>query len=135
MARFWWSGLLWKFSGRRAKAAPAPELYSSRPHPAAALAGLAGLGLAAWLNLAPALAREVPAADLARRLGCFACHAPGPGRPAAPLDGVGGRLSREQLQVALTQPRKLHPGAKMPSYAYLPAAERQALLDFLANLK
>ena len=60
---------------------------------------------------------------------------PGPGHPAASLEGVGSRLSREQLQVALTQPRRLHPGAKMPSYAYLPDGERQALLDFLTNLK
>ena len=83
----------------------------------------------------PALAQGAPASDLARRLGCFACHAAGPGHPAASLEGVGSRLSREQLQVALTQPRRLHPGARMPSYAYLPTAERQALLDFLANLK
>ncbi len=71
------------------------------------------------------LAQGAPASDLARRLGCFACHAAGPGHPAASLDGVGSRLSREQLQVALTQPRRLHAGAKMPSYAYLPTAERQ----------
>ena len=37
--------------------------------------------------------------------------------------------------MVLTQPRQLHPGAKMPSYAYLPGAERQALVDFLENLK
>jgi len=101
----------------------------------AVLACLAGLGLAAWLNLAPAPAQEVAAPDLARRLGCFACHHSGPGQQAAPLDRVGARLSREQLQIALTQPRQLHPGAKMPSYAYLPAAERQILLDFLEQLK
>ena len=71
---------------------------------------------------------------MARRLGCFACHREGPGSPAQPLAGVGARLPREQLQMALTQPRKLHPGAKMPSYAYLPDAERQALLDFLEHL-
>ncbi len=100
----------------------------------AVLGGL-GFGLVVWLGTAPLCAQGAPALDLARRLGCFACHAAGPGRPAASLDGVGSRLSREQLQVALTQPRRLHAGAKMPSYAYLPAAERQALLDFLANLK
>ena len=100
---------------------------------------MSGLLMALAINLVliwtQALAQHLPASDLARRLGCFACHAAGPGHLAAPLDGVGSRLSREQLQVALTQPRQLHPGAKMPSYAYLPAAERQELLDFLANLK
>jgi len=104
------------------------------------LAWLAGLGLAGWLNLSSAPAQEAPAqeppaADLARRLGCFACHHPGPGHRAAPLDHVGARLSRQQLQIALTQPRRLHPGAKMPSYAYLPADERQTLLDFLEHFK
>ena len=103
----------------------------------AVLGGLA-FGLVVWLGTAPLSAlsaQGAPAQDLAQRLGCFACHAAGPGHPAASLDGVGSRLSREQLQVALTQPRRLHAGAKMPSYAYLPEAERQALLDFLANLK
>lgn len=102
--------------------------------PAVVIAGL-GLCLAGWLSAAPLFAQEAAAPDLARRLGCFACHATGPGKPAAPLDGVGARLSREQLQVVLTYPRRLHPGVKMPSYAYLPDAERQALLEFLANLK
>ncbi len=104
----------------------------------AAWFGGVAFGLVVWLGTAPLcalFAQGVPAPDLARRLGCFACHASGPGSAAAPLDGVGSRLSREQLQVALTQPRKLHIGARMPSYAYLPDGERQALVDFLADLK
>jgi cbb3-type cytochrome oxidase cytochrome c subunit len=92
-----------------------------------------GLILACGLSAAPA--QEAAAPDLARRLGCFACHGQGRDYPAKSLEGVGARLSRAQLRVALAQPRKLHPGAKMPSYAYLPVAERQALVDFLANLK
>jgi len=104
------------------------------------LAWLAGLGLAGWFNLSSAPAQEAPAqespaADLARRLGCFACHHPGPGHRAAPLDHVGARLSQQQLQIVLTQPRQLHPSARMPSYAYLPADERQALPDFLEHFK
>lgn len=101
---------------------------------AALLAGV-GFGLVVWLSAGSLLAQPAPAPELAQRLGCFACHAAGSGHLAAPLEGVGSRLSREQLQVALTQPRRLHPGAKMPSYAYLPAGERQALLDFLRTLK
>jgi cbb3-type cytochrome oxidase cytochrome c subunit len=69
--------------------------------------------------------------DLARRLGCFACHRKAPGHLASSLDGSGARLTREHLQVVLLQPRQLYPGAKMPSYAYLPEGERRALLDFL----
>ena len=96
---------------------------------------LINLGLGLALIAVPALAQKYASPDLARRLGCFACHHPGPGHRAAPLDHVGARLSRQQLQIALTQPRRLHPGAKMPSYAYLPADERQALLDFLEGFK
>jgi cbb3-type cytochrome oxidase cytochrome c subunit len=50
-------------------------------------------------------------------------------------DGVGTRLTPSQIKIILTHPRQIHPGAKMPSYAFLPAAEQQALLDFLENLK
>ena len=84
-----------------------------------------------------AAAQEPWAPDLARRLGCFACHSLGGrgGKTAAPLDRVTTRLAPAQLQTILTHPRKVHPGAKMPSYAYLPAEERQALADFLQNLK
>ena len=96
---------------------------------------IAGIGLSLTCGPGPAPAQEAAAPDLARRLGCFACHGEGRGYRAPALEGVGNRLPREQLQVVLTQPRKLYPGAKMPSYAYLPAEERQALLDFLANLK
>ena len=78
-----------------------------------------------------------PGLDLAKRLGCFACHArhgPG-GNLAAPLDGIGARLAPQQLRLALTYPRQLHPHAKMPSYAYLPPTEQEALLKYLESLK
>ena len=103
----------------------------------AALLGL-GFGLVVWLGTAPLgalFAQETPAPDLARRLGCFACHAAGPGPAAASLEGVGSRLSREQLQVALTQPRRLHPGARMPSYAYLPDGRTPGPGGFPGSLK
>jgi mono/diheme cytochrome c family protein len=89
-------------------------------------------GLSSWAQV-----REPQGAELARRLGCFACHFPeGPqaGR-AAPLDGVGSRLTPRQLRLALTFPRRLHPRAKMPSYAYLPAPEQEALVQYLESLK
>jgi hypothetical protein len=76
-------------------------------------------------------------AELAPRLGCLACHAlngPG-GKLAAPLDGVGSRLTPRELGIAIAYPRQLHPGAKMPSYAYLPPAEQEAVVTFLKTLK
>jgi hypothetical protein len=99
------------------------------------LAVLAAMLLTGSLSWGQAQKPRIP--DLARRLGCVACHALNGqgGNLAAPLDGVGARLSPQQLQVALTYPRQLHPGAKMPSYAYLPAAEQEALVNFMESLK
>jgi mono/diheme cytochrome c family protein len=76
-------------------------------------------------------------AELAGRLGCLACHAlsGSGGKLAAALDGVGTRLSAAELAVAVAHPRQRRPGAKMPSYAYLPPAERAALVEFLQTLK
>ena len=95
---------------------------------------LATLGL---FLASAAAAQEPRAADLAGRLGCFACHAlrGQGGKVAAPLDGAATRLNPEQLETVLTHPRRLHPGAKMPGYAYLPPEERQALVDFLQDVK
>ncbi len=75
--------------------------------------------------------------DLASHLGCFACHSlnGAGGSLALPLDGVGARLSPQKLQIALTYPRQLHPGAKMPSYAYLPPQEQEALVKYMERLK
>ncbi len=76
-------------------------------------------------------------AELAGRLGCLACHAlqGQGGKIALPLDGVGARLPPQELGVALTYPRQRHPGAKMPSYAYLPPQEQTALVKYLESLK
>jgi cytochrome c2 len=81
--------------------------------------------------------QEQPCLDLAKRLGCFACHAlrGHGGNLAGPLDGIGARLSQQQLQKVLTYPRQLHPLAKMPSYAYLPSTEQEALVNYLKSLK
>jgi cbb3-type cytochrome oxidase cytochrome c subunit len=81
--------------------------------------------------------QESWAPDLARRLGCFACHSlkDAGGNLALSLDGVGARLSPEELQIALALPRQLHPRAKMPSYAYLPLLEQKALVTYLESLK
>ena len=76
-------------------------------------------------------------ADLAGRLGCLACHSHnGPGdKPAAPLNGVGARLTAGELAQSIAYPRQRHPRAKMPSYAYLPPPEQAALVEFLQTLK
>ena len=101
----------------------------------------AGLATALALTLiwacGPGTRRELSGPELARRLECFACHSlhGQGGKEAAPLDGVGARLSPEELQTSLNHPRRRHPGARMPSYAYLRPEEEQALLVYLAGLK
>jgi mono/diheme cytochrome c family protein len=82
-------------------------------------------------------AREPQGAELAGRLGCLACHAlnGAEGKLAAPLAGVGSRLTAAELAQAIAYPRQRHPGAKMPSYAYLPSREQAALVEFLQTLK
>ena len=99
------------------------------------LAVLPALLLAGSLSWGQPQDPRIP--DLARRLGCFACHAlkGQGGNLAMPLDRVGARLSPQKLRTALTYPRQLHPGAKMPSYAYLPAPEQEALVHYLEGLK
>ena len=76
-------------------------------------------------------------AELAGRLGCLACHAlqGQGGKLAAPLDGVGTRLTPRELGIAIAYPRQRHPRAKMPSYAYLPPMEQAVLVKFLERVK
>ncbi len=96
-----------------------------------------GAALAVLLACSATAAQEAPSADLAGRLGCFACHSVKGqgGNGAVPLDGVATRLSPRQLQLAITYPRQLHARAKMPSYAYLPAVEQAALVHYLESFK
>jgi len=98
-----------------------------------------GVALAVLLacSWAASPAQEFPGADLAGRLGCFACHSlkGQGGNGAVSLDGVATRLSPRQLQLAITYPRQLHARAKMPSYAYLPPAEQEALVHYLETFK
>jgi mono/diheme cytochrome c family protein len=100
------------------------------------------VGLALALLLAaspgrPAQAQGSRGAELAGPLGCLACHAlnGSGGKLAAPLDGVGARLTAAELAQAIAYPRQRHPRANMPSYAYLPAVEQAALVAFLQSLK
>jgi len=101
----------------------------------------AAMGLALALLLAcsglGAQVRSPQAPELAQSLGCFACHAlhGRGGRLAVPLDGIGARLTPEELRTAIAFPRRLHPRAKMPSYAYLPPVEQEVLAHFLESQK
>lgn len=83
----------------------------------------------------PPAARErfVAGRDVAMRSGCLACHrigATGNDAIGSNLTGVGERRTPAQLRRALA-----HSQAPTPSYAALPAGERDALVAFLAALR
>jgi len=91
-------------------------------------------------------ANEVQAAVAGRSVfdeqRCARCHSiAGQGNPRSPLDGVGSRLSREEIRQWIVaddaikddlSPRAL--SAKQ-TYAALPAAQLDALVDYLQGLR
>ena len=99
------------------------------------------MGLALAFLLACPLSRAQTqgpqGAELAGRLGCLACHAlnGSGGKLAAPLAGIGARLTPRELAITIAYPRQRHPLAKMPSYAFLPPTEQAALVHYLESLK
>jgi mono/diheme cytochrome c family protein len=96
-----------------------------------------GLALAFLLAAGPGSQAQTQGVELAQRLGCLACHAlnGSEAKLAAPLNGIGFRLTAGELALSIAYPRQRHPRAKMPSYAYLPPAEQAALVEFLQTLK
>jgi mono/diheme cytochrome c family protein len=74
---------------------------------------------------------------------CQMCHAiAGKGSKANPLDGVGAKLSAEDIRKWITHPTEMTAKTKstkkppMPAkWASLPAADLDALVAYLASLK
>jgi mono/diheme cytochrome c family protein len=74
---------------------------------------------------------------------CSMCHAiAGKGKAANPLDGVGAKLSADDIRQWITHPKEMTAKTKstkkppMPAkYATLPAADLDALVAYLASLK
>jgi mono/diheme cytochrome c family protein len=74
---------------------------------------------------------------------CSLCHAiAGKGKAANPLDGVGAKLSADDIKQWITHPKEMTAKAKstkkppMPAkYGSLPAADLDALVAYLASLK
>ena len=74
---------------------------------------------------------------------CQMCHAiAGKGNKANPLDGVGGKLSAEDIKQWITHPKEAAAKANstkkppMPAkYASLPAADLDALVAYMQSLK
>jgi mono/diheme cytochrome c family protein len=74
---------------------------------------------------------------------CQLCHSvAGKGGKASPLDGVGAKLSADDIRQWITHPTEMTAKAKstkkppMPNkYGSLPAADLDALVAYLASLK
>lgn len=82
-------------------------------------------------------AEEARGRELLNALGCKACHQlEGSGGSLGPaLDGVGQRLSAEQINKQIAEPSTANPSTMMPSYAHIPEEDLKALVEFLSTLK
>lgn len=102
---------------------------------------MAGLTVCAVLMAACGSGRPQPAGDVpaGREIfltQCYGCHTlGGAGTPIAPdLSRVGARLSRDEIERRLRDPRTHKPTARMPKLD-LSAAEIQALATYLSELR
>jgi mono/diheme cytochrome c family protein len=101
------------------------------------------------LSVSVAISRPAAAQDAAKGAAvytaqkCQICHSvAGKGGKANPLDGVGGKLSADEIHQWITHPTEMTAKAKstkkppMPNkYASLPAADVDALVAYLSSLK
>ena len=101
------------------------------------------------LLAATAVPAEAGAQDAAKGQGvydaqkCSVCHAiGGKGNKASPLDGVGKKLSADEIKQWIVNPTEMTAKAKstkkppMPNrYGKLPAADLDSLVAYLASLK
>lgn len=101
-----------------------------------------GLAVAAMLTASgPALAAQ-DAAKVARgkevyqELRCQTCHAvAGTGNRRSPLDGVGTKLTEEQLRKWIVAPREMNPNVRKRAYDTLATDKLEALVAYLQSLK
>jgi len=103
------------------------------------------LGSALGLAMAPALAQDAAkkGAEVYAAQKCQTCHSiAGKGKTTNPLDGVGGKLSADDIKQWITDPKAAAAKAKstkkppMPAkYGHLPAADLDALVAYMQSLK
>ncbi|TYO97521.1 hypothetical protein EDC39_11061 [Geothermobacter ehrlichii] len=93
--------------------------------------------LAIFLLLTPQVcaADEARARGLINALGCKGCHRfEGSGGSIGPsLDQVGRHRDRQAILRLLRTPPPVETGRPMPSYAFLPQDDLEALADFFAG--
>jgi len=70
-----------------------------------------------------------------RQQRCQVCHSiDGVGSRRSPLDGVGSRLTEEQVRLWIVDPKKMDPKVRKRSYD-LAADELEALVAYMLSLK
>ncbi len=116
---------------------------------ALAVALLLGLGTTTWLQ-AGAAAGAVGQDGAKTELGmqvyeaqkCTLCHSiTGQGNKKGPLDGVGARLTAEEIENWIVAPKEMTAKTEatrkpaMKAYPSLPAADLEALVAYVLSLK
>ena len=67
---------------------------------------------------------------------CSMCHAiAGQGNKKTPLDGVGGRLSADDIKKWIVSPKQMKADSKMRPYPSIPHEDLEALVAYLSSLK
>lgn len=66
---------------------------------------------------------------------CSACHSvAGEGSPRSPLDGVGDRLTADEIRLWIVDPQAAQPGVRKPAFDDLPEPDLNALVAYLQSL-
>ena len=105
----------------------------------------AGFGLAAWMATAlPAMAQDAKRGqEVYATQKCQICHSiAGQGSKTSPLDGVGKKLTADEIRQWIINPTEMTAKTKstkkppMPArYAKLPQADIDALVAYMQSLK
>lgn len=108
---------------------------------------VAALIFAAGVATSPAAAQDAATVEKGKAVyaaqKCSVCHAvAGAGKKTSPLDGVGSKLTADEIREWLVNPKAATAKAKstkkpvMPEkYSKLPAAEIDALVAYMLSLK
>lgn len=95
---------------------------------------------AGLLLSSPALAQDEAGAAKGQEVyaaqKCSMCHSiEGKGNKNMPLDGVGSKLSADQIRKWIVSPKEMKADSKMKAYPSLAAADLDALVAYLSGLK
>jgi cytochrome c2 len=101
-----------------------------------AAAAVTGLLSAAWPAPAQDEAGTSKGQEVYAAQKCSMCHSvEGKGNKNNPLDGVGSKLTPEQIRKWIVSPREMKSDSKMKAYPGLAAGDLDALVAYLSSLK